>query len=310
MAPLRLCIKPVPFRPCRKRRSRETPDEKRRRLQREREEDELDRLLEDKEIREAKRLRAIEEIERSTLREEQPTPQTEPAPLERLSNYPPVAQSHAPVAHAPENAPGKREDSEPPAQNGFPRLQSEPPEEVGPGRGASPAAKRPPVVNHGKKRPLASVFGGEEEEHKETRARPLVPIEYTPEELAAARAAAAAKASAAEREFVPPPAPVVRQPSPALPAAPALPPNLAAAAEFAKSLGKGGEEKRRKEEGRREERDGKRGVKLLDTKQLIDSIPKTKAELFAHPVDWAIFDSVSWKPWLGREFCKRFLRCL
>lgn len=266
-------------------------------MQREREEDELDRLLEDKEIREAKRLRAIEEIERSTLREEQPAPQTE-VYHERPADLAAVDQSRAaptPAAHATSPS---ADVTESPAQNGFPRSHSEPPDEAADSaRGVSPAARKPPVAPPGKKRPLASVFGGEEEEHKETRARPLVKLEYTPEELAAAKAAAAAKASAEEREKLPPPvAPVARQPSPVHhPASPALPPNLAAAAEFAKSLGKGGEEKRKKEEGRRDGERGreKGGWKLLDTKQLIDSIPKTKAELFAHPVDWGIFDSVS-----------------
>ncbi|GAQ84979.1 RNA-binding protein 25 [Klebsormidium nitens] len=295
-----------------RKRRRESSDEKRRRLQREREEDELDRLLEDKEIREAKRLRAIEEIERSTLREEQPPSQTETHP-EKPAQYPPVDQSRTVQIPVANTASPNADVIESPAQNGFPRLHSEPPDEApGPGRGVSPAARKPPVAPPGKKRPLASVFGGEEEEHKATRARPLVPIEYTPEELAAAKAAAAAKASAEEREKVAPiQAPVARQPSPAhRPASPALPPNLAAAAEFAKSLGKGGEEKRKKEEGRRdvERSRDKRGVKLLDTKQLIDSIPKTKAELFAHPVDWAIFDSEKihekMRPWIGKKIAE------
>jgi hypothetical protein len=262
--------------------------------------------LEDKEIREAKRLRAIEEIEMSTRREEPPAP----THLEPPVAYPPVEyppSDHVPVIQSPPAAPELLEP--PPEQNGFSRLKSEPLEED---RGVSPAARKPP----GKKRLAASVFGGEEDEHKEARSRPLVPIEYTPEELAAAKAAAAAKALAAEKERASP-KPVPRQPSPALPQAPALPPNLAAAAEFAKSLGKGGEakapgkggeEKRKREEGRRGEKEqgrekersrDKGGVKLLDTKQLIDSIPKTKAELFAHPVEWSIFDSVSWSSAVG-----------
>lgn len=132
--------------------------------------------------------------------------------------------------------------------------------------------------------------------------RPLVPIDYSTEELQA-----------------------VRETTPVAPSS-----SLAAAAEFAKRIGHANskeerpdsererskrshdrsghrdrdrnyeETNRSRDETREKERD--RGSekaktpdnkKLLDAKQLIDTIPKTKDELFSYPINWAIYDKVS-----------------
>lgn len=165
------------------------------------------------------------------------------------------------------------------------------------------------LVGSGKRTAVPSVFHEEEDDdaHKEKKMRPLVPIDYSTEELEAVQ--------------------------PTVPGAPS--PNLAAAAEFAKRISninpkeekpdaerersrrsndkssqrdrdRGDDNVNRTREENREkgldrDRDREQGSdklktpdnnKLLTLKQLIDMIPKTKEELFAYEINWVIYDKV------------------
>jgi RNA-binding protein 25 len=166
------------------------------------------------------------------------------------------------------------------------------------------------LVGSGKRTAVPSVFHEDEDDdaHKDKKLRPLVPIDYSTEELQAV------------------------EPAPSGP----TPPNLAAAAEFAKRISStnfkeerlDGERDRSRhsneksnhrdrdrsdEDGtnhrdehreRKSDRDRDRdhgleknktydnSRRLLDAKQLIDMIPKTKEELFSYEIDWAAYDKV------------------
>lgn len=165
------------------------------------------------------------------------------------------------------------------------------------------------LVGSGKRAAVPSFFNEEDDDtHKGKKMRPLVPIDYSTEELQAVQANVSG----------------------------ATPPNLAAAAEFAKQIStiSSKEEKRdaEKERSRRtsdrssqrerdrndedysryrdeskertHDRDTEReqgldkpkatdNKKLLDAKQLIDMIPRTKEELFSYEINWSIYDKVS-----------------
>lgn len=161
------------------------------------------------------------------------------------------------------------------------------------------------LVGSGKRTAVPSVFHEEDDDdaHKEKKMRPLVPIDYSTEELQAVQ-------------------PTISGPSPS---------NLAAAAEFAKRITNVKDDKSdiEKERNRRvydrsdhrdrndedvnrvrddsreklldRDRDREHGPdrlrtpdnkKLLDAKQLIDMIPKTKEELFLYEINWAVYDKV------------------
>ncbi|XP_008446214.2 RNA-binding motif protein 25 isoform X1 [Cucumis melo] len=174
------------------------------------------------------------------------------------------------------------------------------------------------LVGSGKRTAVPSVFHEEEDDeaHKEKKMRPLVPIDYSAEELQAVQPASTG----------------------------ALPPNLAAAAEFAKRISNANskEEKpdserergrrpseksghrdrndedtyRSKDENKATDRDRERdhvldkvktpdNKKLLDAKQLIDMIPKTKEELFSYDINWAIYEKHAlherMRPWISKK---------
>lgn len=161
------------------------------------------------------------------------------------------------------------------------------------------------LVGSGKRTSVPSVFHEEDDEdaRKEKRMRPLVPIDYSTEELQAVQ----------------------------LNVSGAPQPNLAAAAEFAKRISSSskeersdsGKERNRRTSDRSSQRERERndedfsrprdenkedhvtdrehGVdrlkptdnkKLLDAKQLIDMIPRTKEELFSYEINWVIYDKV------------------
>ncbi|BBN09068.1 RNA-binding protein 25 [Marchantia polymorpha subsp. ruderalis] len=215
---------------------------------------------------------------------------------------------------------------------------------------ASPAPRKLGfgIMGSGKRTTVTSVFHQEDEEEKteDRRLRPLVPIDYSAEEMEA-----------------------VAVSTPATVSSPAVASNLAAAAEFAKSLSnlssintstkenkkEDGDRDRsrrkrdrpaeretpRKEKNRDRDRDRERDreredrerdrdwerekkdldkerekervektkvpevKKILNAKQLIDTIPKTKEELFAYPVDWLIYDRHDlherMRPWISKK---------
>ncbi|XP_015957067.1 RNA-binding motif protein 25 isoform X1 [Arachis duranensis] len=182
------------------------------------------------------------------------------------------------------------------------------------------------LVGSGKRTTVPSVFHEEEDDdaHKDKKMRPLVPIDYSTEELQAVQPTAAGP----------------------------TPPNLAAAAEFAKRIssanlkeekldGERDRSKRSSEKSNHRDRDrsdedgthnrddhkektdrdrdrdhGLDKVKtsdnkrLLDAKQLIDMIPKTKEELFSYEINWAVYDKHQlhdrMRPWISKKI-KEFL---
>ncbi|XWS34819.1 hypothetical protein CRYUN_Cryun21dG0070100 [Craigia yunnanensis] len=173
------------------------------------------------------------------------------------------------------------------------------------------------LFGSGKRTTVPSVFHEEEDDaQKEKKMRPLVPIDYSTEEL----------------EAVQPGAP---------------PPNLVAAAEFAKrisninpkeekpdaerersrhSYDKSSRDKHRNEEDNNRTRDESKekihdrdrdrehrqdkvkttdNQKLFDAKQLIDMIPKTKEELFSYEINWDVYDQHTlherMRPWISKK---------
>lgn len=188
--------------------------------------------------------------------------------------------------------------------------------DVKPGSSSAPRKLGFGLMGSGRRAAVPSVFSQEDEEESPdaNKLRRLVPIDYSAEEM---QVVAATPSSA----------------PPLLPPTSGLAHNLAAAAEFAKSLSfssgkedndrdrsrkardktsdrdRSRKEKERdrdrdkeKDRDRERERDRDRSSrtevkvpetkKIVDAKQLIDTIPKTKEELFGFPVDWNIYDSV------------------
>ncbi|CAH1424255.1 unnamed protein product [Lactuca virosa] len=149
------------------------------------------------------------------------------------------------------------------------------------------------LVGSGKRTAVPSLFHEEEDEdaEKDKKMRPLVPIDYSTEELQA-----------------------VRDTTPLAPS-----PNLAAAAEFAKRIGNTNSKDERpdseRERSRRSHHHRDRNheekaktpdnKKLLDAKQLIDTIPKTKDELFSYPINWGTYDKNGvherMRPWISKK---------
>nr|XP_043612566.1 RNA-binding protein 25 [Erigeron canadensis] len=168
------------------------------------------------------------------------------------------------------------------------------------------------LVGSGKRTTVPSLFHEEEDEeaHKDKKMRPLVPIDYSTEELQA-----------------------VRETTPLAPSS-----SLAAAAEFAKRIGHASSKEERPESERERsrrahdrsghrdreeasrsrdetrEKERERGSekvktpdnkKLLDAKQLIDTIPKTKDELFSYRINWAVYDKNGlherMRPWISKK---------
>ncbi|XP_030449274.1 RNA-binding motif protein 25 isoform X2 [Syzygium oleosum] len=177
------------------------------------------------------------------------------------------------------------------------------------------------LVGSGKRTAVPSVFYEEDddERNKEKKMRPLVPIDYSTEEMQAIQT---------------PPG--------------QSQPNLAAAAEFAKQLSTANMKEEKPESERERSRrshdrssqrekdrsslDGNRvkdenrdkilervrerehgqeklkttdNKKLLDAKQLIDMIPRTKEDLFSYEINWALYDQHElherMRPWISKK---------
>ncbi|XP_022776076.1 RNA-binding protein 25-like isoform X2 [Durio zibethinus] len=174
------------------------------------------------------------------------------------------------------------------------------------------------LVGSGKRTTVPSVFHEEEDDdaQKDKKMRPLVPIDYSTEELQAVQ-----------------------------PGTPT--PNLVAAAEFAKrisnvnpkeekpdaerersrrSYDKSSRDKDHNHEDKNRTRDASKEKipdwdkdrehgqdkvkttdhqKLLDAKQLIDMIPKTKEELFSYEINWDVYDQHAlherMRPWISKK---------
>ncbi|XP_057774600.1 RNA-binding motif protein 25 isoform X3 [Salvia miltiorrhiza] len=298
-----------------KKRKYKISDEERKRRQREKEEDLADRVREEEEIAEAK-MRAEEEQKKQleVLKSE-----TVPAPANGFE------KAILPNETSAENQ-GKAEFELKPSPGAY--------EVTGEGilqngtsdssNSASDARQNSNVPTKklgfglsgsGKRAAVPSVFNEDEDEdaHKEKKMRPLVPIDYSTEEQEAIQSSMSEAPSA----------------------------NMAAAAEFVKRISTVNpkeldvekEKSRRshersghrdrdrheeetnsiREESRRDhferERSNKtktpENQKLLDAKQLIDTIPKTKDELFSYEINWAIYDQnvlhERMRPWVSKK---------
>ncbi|KAM1170760.1 hypothetical protein ACFX13_021516 [Malus domestica] len=188
--------------------------------------------------------------------------------------------------------------------------------------GSAPAKKLGfGLMGSGKRTAVPSVFKEEDDDaHKDKKMRPLVPIDYSTEELQAVQQTVFGTA----------------------------PSNLAAAAEFAKRISNASskeekpdaeKERSRRSDDRSSHRDRDRhgddsnrtrnehkektidrdtdrehgmskpratdNKKLLDAKQLIDMIPKTKEELFSYEINWAIYEQHAlherMRPWISKK---------
>ncbi|KAL6187078.1 hypothetical protein ACLB2K_043193 [Fragaria x ananassa] len=305
----------------RKRWRRTAWEEKKKKRQREKEEDLADRLKEEEEIAEANR-RADEEKQLQQLRDALKASSTDAREKADLAEESCVESKD--MAFNQENDTGSGHENhigDGTLQNGNTgdesAMTSEPQQS-----GSAPAKKLGfGLVGSGKRASVPSVFKEEEDDaHKDKKMRPLVPIDYSTEELQAVEPAVSGQA----------------------------PPNLAAAAEFAKRISTGGskeekyeaeKERNRRANDRSSQRDRDRNdddsnrtrdenkektidrdtdrehardkprtmdnKKLLDAKQLIDMIPKTKEELFSYEINWAIYEKHAlherMKPWISRK---------
>ncbi|KAL4278682.1 hypothetical protein GQ457_03G007960 [Hibiscus cannabinus] len=314
----------------RKRLRRSVLEEKRRKRLREKEDDLADRLKEEREIAEAKKRAEEEELQRQQQRDAlkllpgrfangaEKTVLTEETSSESkdmvIEQHYERESSHENQIDGDENMENGSIDESNAAFVSAPDTRQS---------GNAPARKLGfGLVGSGKRTTVPSVFHEEEDDdaQKEKKMRPLVPIDYSTEELQAVQ-----------------------------PGAP--PPNLVAAAEFAKrisnvnpkeekpdserertrrSYDKSSRDRDRNDEdshshgtrnrdetkGKNPDRDRDRehghdkvkttdNQKLLDAKQLIDMIPKTKEELFAYEINWNVYDQHAlherMRPWISKK---------
>ncbi|CAN1320962.1 RNA-binding motif protein 25, partial [Linum perenne] len=290
-------------------------EEKRRRRQREKEEDLADRLKEEEEIAEAKKIAEEERL----LQHEKDALKLQSADVmngseNAASPDETVGESKHKVSEKLFNITGNEG-----MQNGADDVSTVPMVDSEAQRQSANAATRKlgfGLAGAGKRAAVPSVFHEDDDDdaHKDKKMRPLVPIDYSAEELQAVQPATSE----------------------------AQPPNLAAAAEYAKQISNIAPKEEKSEVGRekshrshdrsgrrdkydedsyrsREEkverdRDRDRGLdkvktpdkqKLLNAKQLIDMIPKTKDELFSYEINWAIYDKHSlhdrMRPWISKK---------
>lgn len=306
----------------RRRRGSSTLEERKRRRQREKHEDLLDKLREEEEIADARR-RALElqrqadEAAAAAAAVESATPMEVDGDEEKERNEqkkPIVSDDDNIVnfANGVDAGEGTHKDN-----NGddATMAQGQIPD---PKQNSNGPAKKLGfgLIGSGKRTSVPSVFAEEDDEdNKDKRIRPLVPIDYSTEELQAVEA----DSSAGQ-------------------------PNIVAAAEFAKRIlvSNPKEEKPETEKDRsrrstdrssqrdkiRNDEDGARisddrrekmhdrdrdrhdkpkseNKKILDAKQLIDMIPRTKEELFSYDINWAIYEKHElherMRPWISKK---------
>ncbi|KAH7435870.1 hypothetical protein KP509_06G082400 [Ceratopteris richardii] len=292
-------------------------DEHRRR-QKEKEDDEYDRLREQEEIAEAKQRKSHEEYEKQVRRRLAEIAEKDAAAKAAAVDVIPKSDGAKEPEAISAVPPKGGAESTGRDMNGAnieaPKFLSINQEaanapvtmDVDEKRSISPAQKKLGfgLIGSGKRAIVPSVFGQEDEEEapKERAIRELVPIDYTVEEM---QAVSSFKANITGITTAP---------------------NLAAAADYAKSLSNLNNSREEQDfdndKGRRQidksrskdkdysardgQNDGYRDtVAKLDTKQLIDTIPKTKDELFAYQIDWKIYDQhhlhERMKPWIEKK---------
>ncbi|XP_042497943.1 RNA-binding protein 25-like isoform X2 [Macadamia integrifolia] len=279
----------------RKRRHRSSVyEERRKKRQREKEEDLADRLREEEEIADAKR-RATEEqhrrkdepkvevangVDRSIVRDENIAEQASEGDSDHFNHAGGMILGNGIADEAitvPAAVSDMRQSSNVPARKlGF------------------------ELVGSGKRTAVPSVFHEEDDDdaEKEKKMRPLVPLDYSTEELKIVHPSVSGEPSS----------------------------NFSAAAEFAKcisnsntkeersdsdrdrnrrSTDKGQRDRDRNNEDNNRARDENKEKKLIDAKQLIDMIPKTKEELFSYEINWNVYDKHElherMRPWITKK---------
>lgn len=301
----------------RKRRRKSEIEEKRRRRRREKEEDLADRLKEEEEIAEAKKRAEEEEEEEQQQRKQQEKEALEPLPVPAANgdgdDKPLLSEEvSAEMKHDMEQP--LQSDSIPATHTGDGVLENGSNDETltpGPISDVKPSGNAPAkklgfgLVGSGKRTAVPSVFHEEEDDdaHKDKKMRPLVPIDYSTEELQATSANDGARdapdsgkraskevKSDAERE------------------------------RSRRSHDKSSHRDRDRDRDRdddaraREEHKDKNqpdkvksseSKKVMEAKQLIDMIPKTKDDLFSYEINWAVYDEnrlhERMRPWISKK---------
>ncbi|KAG8366144.1 hypothetical protein BUALT_Bualt17G0045400 [Buddleja alternifolia] len=304
-----------------KKRKYKTSDEERKRRQREKEDDLADRLREEEEIVEAK-MRAEEEQQKKELEAlkniaAQPANGHDKAVLLNETNVQKQDKTDQTFDQKPSH---ETFDGEEVSKNGVTDefvVSSNSTSDAQQNSNAQGRKLGFGLLGSGKRASVPSVFNEDEDEeaHKDKKMRPLVPIDYSAEEQEAVQSSMSEDPSS----------------------------NMAAAAEFVKRISTVNPKEEKpeieKEKSRRShERHGHRDrdrheeennsireerrkdnfdkdrankmktpekQKLLDAKQLIDTIPKTKDELFSYEINWAIYDQNSlhekMRPWISKK---------
>ncbi|KAF8046128.1 hypothetical protein N665_4007s0002 [Sinapis alba] len=293
-------------------------EERRRRRQREKEDDLADRLKEEEEVAEAKRIAEEQKLQQQQLDalrllSGQAAIGSEPIQTSTTEN-----DNKAALQTVGESVHEHHESGV--EQNGSANEMSMAVDNNSGSEAHAPSKKLGfGLVGSGKRTSVPSVFYEEDEEeaHKDKKMKPLVPIDYSAEEQEAVAQGGSGN----------------------------TPPHLALAAEFAKRIsstnpkeetteaekhrskrshdkpshrererekdrdrardrgdGHGGSTKDGKESGKAKTPDTK---KLMDAKQLIDTIPKTKEELFSYEINWAMYDQHQlherMRPWISKK---------
>ncbi|KAJ0254579.1 Splicing factor PWI domain-containing protein / RNA recognition motif [Hirschfeldia incana] len=299
-----------------RRRGHRGAEERRRRRQREKEDDLADRLREEEEAAEAKRIAEEQKLQQQQLDalrllSGQSAIRSEPIQTSTTENDNKAALQTVDESVHEHHASGVE-------QNGSGNEMSMAVDNNSGSEAHAPSKKLGfGLVGSGKRTSVPSVFYEEDEEeaHKDKKMKPLVPIDYSAEEQEAVTHSGSGNTP---------------------------PPHLALAAEFAKRISSSNpkeetteahkhrskrshdkpshrEREREKDRDRARDRgDGHGGStkdggkaktpdtkKLMDAKQLIDTIPKTKEELFSYEINWAMYDEHQlherMRPWISKK---------
>ncbi|XP_021842906.1 RNA-binding motif protein 25 isoform X2 [Spinacia oleracea] len=296
----------------RKRRRKSEIEDKRRRRRREKEEDMADRLKEEEEIMEAKKRAEEQQRQQEKQALELPSVPVANGNETPASLSPEVTASETkddmehdhdsapaiapPLAHAPVSVPALAHDpashtGDVSVENGF---TDEPMTASGSTQdsklmGNAPAKKLGfGLVGSGKRTAVPSVFHEEEDDdaQKDKKMRPLVPIDYSTEELQAGHAN--------DGEALPISAESGKR----------VNPREAKSDDRDRSRRSHDRSSHRDREHERGD-EAPRPREILDAKQLIDMIPKTKEDLFSYEINWTVYDEnrlhERMRPWISKK---------
>ncbi|XP_074274416.1 RNA-binding motif protein 25 isoform X2 [Silene latifolia] len=289
----------------RKRRRKSEIEEKRRRRRREKEEDLADKLKEEEEIAEAKK-RAEEEQAEQQMEEEKRALEPPSVPVANGDEATPML-----VEAVPDETKDDMEEDQPqlvdPAiasnagdvvlENGTteePMTTSDSAVDMKGGSNAPTKKLGFGIVQSGKRTTVPSVFHEEEDEdaQKDKKMRPLVPIDYSTEaDTQAANTNDEGQAPASESGKR---------------ANPKETKSDVEKERSRRSHDRSGHRERDRDRDRdRDADDAPRAPRILDAKQLIDMIPKTKDDLFSYDINWTVYDEnrlhERMRPWISKK---------